>query len=318
MRIPKRIEPLVEEGLIDEVIRPLMSGKEAAVYLVRSRGELCCAKVYKEAAERTFHQRAAYQEGRTVRNSRRARAMEKGTRFGKQELENQWKSAEVDALYKLAAAGVRVPKPFAFEGGVLIMELVSDVEGNPAPRLGEVEFSPDEARAMHGRLIREVVRMLCAGLVHGDLSEYNILVAPDGPVIIDLPQAVNAAGNQSAKAILCRDVTNLAHYFGRYAPELVKTSYGPEMWALYSRGELSPTTELTGRFEKSQRAVDVGSVMREIESARDEAMRRLRQDALDSVRQAREAGLLDDEKDATGEPGKPKRSKRRGGWRRKH
>jgi RIO kinase 1 len=315
MRIPKRIEPLVEEGLIDEVIRPLMSGKEAAVYLVISRGQLCCAKVYKEAAERTFHQRAAYQEGRTVRNTRRARAMEKGTRFGKKELEAQWKSAEVDALYKLAAAGVSVPKPYAFEGGVLIMEMVSDGEGNPAPRLGEVTFTPEEATAMHARLIREVVRMLCAGLVHGDLSEYNILVGPDGPVIIDLPQAVNAAGNQSARAILCRDVDNLAHYFGRYVPELLKTSYGQEMWALYSRGELTPTTELTGRFEKSQRVVDVGVVMREIESARDEAMRRLGEEAVASVREAREAGLLDDEHKQS-QP-KPKASKRRGGWRRK-
>ncbi|MCB9786580.1 MAG: serine protein kinase RIO [Deltaproteobacteria bacterium] len=315
MRIPKRIEPLVEEGLIDEVVRPLMSGKEAAVYLVVSRGELCCAKVYKESTERTFRQRAAYQEGRTVRNSRRARAMEKGTRFGKRELEEAWQSAEVDALYKLAAAGVSVPTPHVFEGGVLIMEMVSDGEGNPAPRLGEVEFTPDEAKAMHQRLIQEVVRMLCAGLVHGDLSEYNILVGPNGPVIIDLPQAVNAAGNQSAKAILCRDVTNLAHYLGRFAPELLRTAYGPEMWELYSRGELTPDTALTGRFDKRQRVVDVGGVMREIDTAREEAMRRMGREVVDVRPPGKPKPAQQDGSDAEQAP-KPKRKRRGGAWRR--
>ena len=240
MKIPKRLEPLIEDGLIDGVVRQLMSGKEAMVFVVRCGDETRCAKVYKEADKRSFRQAVDYTENRKTKNSRQARAMAKGTRFGRQAQEKAWQSAEVDALYRLAAAGVRVPKPYNFHEGVLLMELVTDDEGNAAPRLNDVEFTPEVARTFHHRLIREVVRMLCAGVVHGDLSEYNILVGGDGPVIIDLPQAVDAAGNNHAPSMLERDVANLRTYFGRFAPELLATDYGKEIWALYEAGTLAP------------------------------------------------------------------------------
>ncbi len=277
MKSPKRLQSLIEEGLIDTVVRQLMSGKEAMVYVVRCGDETRCAKVYKEATQRSFRQAVDYTENRKVKNTRQARAMAKGTRFGRQAQEEAWQSAEVDALYRLAAAGVRVPKPYNFCDGVLLMELVADADGDAAPRLNDVVFTPDDARAHHATLIREVVRMLCAGVVHGDLSEFNILLAADGPVIIDLPQAVDAAGNNHAQRMLLRDVTNLQDFFGRFAPELMQTQYGPEIWALYERGVLQPDTPLTGRFERRTGPVDVGSVIREIDDARDEeAARRLR------------------------------------------
>jgi RIO kinase 1 len=274
MKIPKSIEPLVQDGLIDEVIRPLKSGKEAAIYVVLSEGEIRCAKVYKEANKRGFHSQAQYQEGRKVRNSRQARAMEKSSKFGRQQQEEMWQNAEVDALYRLASAGVRVPKPYNFVDGVLLMELVTDIHGNAAPRLNDLELSREQALEYHGLLIKEVVRMLCAGLVHGDLSEYNILVDADGPVIIDLPQAVDAAANNNAARMLERDVDNLADYFGRFAPELLTTQYGKEIWKLYETGNLTTQTELTGRFQADHKKADVRSVMREIKDAREEAMRR--------------------------------------------
>lgn len=277
MKSPKRLQSLIEEGLIDTVVRQLMSGKEAMVYVVRCGDETRCAKVYKEATQRSFRQAVDYTENRKVKNTRQARAMAKGTRFGRQAQEEAWQSAEVDALYRLAAAGVRVPKPYNFCDGVLLMELVADADGDAAPRLNDVVFTPEDARAHHATLIREVVRMLCAGVVHGDLSEFNILLAADGPVIIDLPQAVDAAGNNHAQRMLLRDVTNLQDFFGRFAPELMQTQYGPEIWALYERGVLQPDTPLTGRFERRAGPVDVGSVIREIDDARDEeAARRLR------------------------------------------
>ena len=226
MKTPQRLLPLVEEGLIDEVIRQLMSGKEAIVYVVRCGEDIRCAKVYKEADKRAFRQAVQYTEGRKVKNSRRARAMEKGSRFGREQQEEAWQSAEVDALHRLAAAGVRVPKPYNFLNGVLLMELVTDENGHAAPRLNDVELTAEKAREYHQKLIREVVRMLCAGIIHGDLSEYNVLVDGDGPVIIDLPQAIDAAGNNSAASLLERDVNNLAIWFGRFAPELIKTDYG--------------------------------------------------------------------------------------------
>ena len=268
MKSPKRLQSLLEEGLIDEVVRQLMSGKEAMVYVVRAAGETLCAKVYKEATQRSFRQAVDYTENRKVKNSRQARAMAKGTRFGRQAIEAAWQSAEVDALYRLAAAGVRVPAPINFFEGVLLMELVTDADGNAAPRLNDVEFTPEDALKHHATLLREVVRMLCAGVVHGDLSEFNVLLGADGPVIIDLPQAVDAAGNNHASRMLLRDVANLTSFFGRFAPELLSTDYGHEIWDLYKSGLLNPDVALTGLFEHQTGPVDVDGVLREIEDVR--------------------------------------------------
>ena len=276
MKTPKRIEPLVEDGLVDEVTRQLMSGKEATVYVVRCGDEIRCAKVYKEANQRGFHQAVHYTEGRKVKNSRQARAMEKGSRYGRKEQESAWQRSEVDALYKLAAAGVRVPYPYGFYEGVLLMELVSDEHGAAAPRLNDLELSAEQAREFHAMLIRQVVLMLCAGIVHGDLSEFNILVDRHGPVIIDLPQAVDAAANNNASRMLERDVENLANYFCQFAPELQDTQYGKEIWAIYQRGELLPDTPLTGCFQQIEKRADVYSVMREITAARDDHAAKLR------------------------------------------
>ena len=276
MKIPPRLQPLLEDGLIDEVNRQLMSGKEAMVFVVRCGDEVRCAKVYKEANKRSFRQSVDYTENRKVKNSRQARAMAKGTRYGREAQEEAWQNAEVDALYRLARAGVRVPTPYNFHAGVLLMELVTDADGNAAPRLNDVEFTPEQARVHFQALIKQVVLMLCAGVIHGDLSEFNILISHDGPVIIDLPQAVDAAGNNHAKAMLERDVANLADYFGRYAPELLATQYGKEIWALYEHGELTPETPLTGKFRSSSKPVDLNSVMREIEDVRLEEEARLR------------------------------------------
>lgn len=274
MKIPDRIKPLIEDGIIDDVLRQLKSGKEAAVYLVRCGSHVRCAKVYKEATQRTFRQAVEYQEGRKVKNSRRARAMEKGSSYGKQEKESAWQSAEVDALYRLAAAGVRVPKTHGFFEGVLLMDVVEDEDGNPAPRLNDVMMTAEEARTWHAQLIREVVVMLCAGMVHGDLSEFNILLAADGPVIIDLPQAVDAVNNNHAARLFERDVENLADYFGRFAPELLDTKYGKEIWKLYANGELKTDTPLTGQFAEPTEKADVRGVLREIDETLKEEMRR--------------------------------------------
>jgi len=278
MKPPKRLEPLIEDGLVDDVIRQLISGKEATVFVVRCGDDVRCAKVYKEANKRSFRQSVDYTEGRKVKNSRQARAMEKGSKYGRKAREDAWQSAEVDALYRLAAAGVRVPKPYNFHEGVLLMELVTDEHGNAAPRLSDVEFTAADARAHHHTLLREVVRMLCAGIVHGDLSEFNILLGSEGPVIIDLPQAVDAAGNNHASSMLERDVGNLTAYFGRFAPELLTTQYGKEIWSLYAHGDLHPEVELTGHFKQNTKPVDLKSVIRVIDDARaEEAERRLRQ-----------------------------------------
>jgi RIO kinase 1 len=276
VKIPKRIKPLVDEGLVDEVVRQLMSGKEADVYVVRCGQDLRCAKAYKEANRRSFRQNVQYTEGRKVKNSRRARAMEKGSRYGRQEQEQAWQNAEVDALYRLAAAGVRVPQPYNFLEGVLLMELVTDADGNAAPRLNDLALSESEARACHHALVRQVVRMLCAGIIHGDLSEYNVLVASDGPVIIDLPQAVDAAGNNGARAMLERDVDTLTAYFGRYAPDLRRTDYGREIWSIYASGKLHPEIELTGCFARSEKLADVAGLIREIDDVKKEEAARQR------------------------------------------
>jgi RIO kinase 1 len=284
MKTPQRLQSLLEEGLIDSVVRQLMSGKEAMVYVVRCGDDTRCAKVYKDATERSFRQAVDYTENRKVKNTRQARAMAKGTRFGRQATEAAWQSAEVDALYRLAAAGVRVPKPHNFCDGVLLMELVTDEHGDAAPRLNDVEFTAEDARLHHATLLTEVVRMLCAGVVHGDLSEFNILLGVTdgrpGPVIIDLPQAVDAAGNNHAGRMLLRDVANMRGFFGRFAPELLQTDYGREIWDLYQRGVLQPETALTGRFTHKTGPVNLGAVMGEIDDARaEEAARRLRMQA---------------------------------------
>jgi len=271
MKIPKRIQPLVEEGLVDEVVRQLMSGKEATVYVVRCGDEVRCAKVYKDAQQRNFRQSAAYQEGRKTKNSRDARARGRGTRYGRKIQEAAWQNAEVDALYRLAAAGVRVPQPHICFEGVLLMELVTDATGNAAPRLSDIEMSAATALEYHATLLDQVVLMLCAGVIHGDLSEYNILVGADGPVIIDLPQAVNAAGNSDAAAMLERDVGNLAAYFGRFAPELLVSEYGREIWSLYQAGLLVPGAKLSGRVTADERRADPEAVLRELALARKEA-----------------------------------------------
>lgn len=276
MKTPKRIESLVQDGLVTEVLRQLMSGKEATVYVVRCGEEIRCAKVYKDAKQRSFRQSASYQEGRRVKNSRQARAMEKGSRYGKQMQEEAWQNSEVDALYRLAAAGVRVPKPHLCFEGVLLMELVVDANGHAAPRLNDVQLNEALALQYHAYLLRQVVKMLCAGMIHGDLSEFNILVDADGPVIIDLPQAVDAAGNNNAFSMLERDVRNLAEFFGQFAPTLRGTEYAKEMWALYEKGLLHPEVELTGRVKSDTRPVNIKVVQQVIENARKEEEARLR------------------------------------------
>ncbi|MFS1983833.1 PA4780 family RIO1-like protein kinase [Vibrio breoganii] len=274
MKIPKRIQPLVDDGLVDEVKSQLMSGKEASVYVVRCGETIRCAKVYKEISQRSFKKATAYREGRKVRNSRRARAMEKGSGFGRDQQEKVWQSAEVDALYKLAAAGVRVPEPYGCFDGVLLMELVTDDEGYVAPRLNDVVISPEQAFQDHQVMMSYVVKMLCVGLIHGDLSEFNVLVDESGPVIIDLPQAVDAAANNNAEWMLTRDVNNIRDYYAQFAPELLSTEYAKEMWALYEKGDLKPDSKLTGEFKEDETAADLDSIILEIESARAEELNR--------------------------------------------
>ncbi|WP_298772684.1 PA4780 family RIO1-like protein kinase [uncultured Shewanella sp.] len=281
MKIPKRIQPLVDEGLVDEVLRPLMSGKEADVYVVRCGHDVRCAKIYKEADKRSFKKAVEYREGRKGRNSRRARAMEKGSKFGKQEQEQAWQNAEVDALYRLSYAGVRVPQPYGCFDGVLLMELITDEQGFVAPRLNDVSLTPEQAKAHHKKLMKDVQLMLCAGLIHGDLSEFNVLLDHTGPVIIDLPQAVDAAANNNAKRMLERDVNNMTQYYGQYDPDILSTRYGKEMWALFESGKLSPDTELTGHFKESNKVANVDSVLAEIQAAFDEE-----QDRKDRILQA--------------------------------
>ena len=267
MKIPKRILPLVDDGLVDEVLRPLMSGKEADVFVVRCGSKIRCAKIYKEAVKRSFKKAAQYTEGRKVRNSRRARAMEKGSKFGRKQQEETWQNAEVDALYRLASAGVRVPQPYGCFDGVLLMELITDEDGAVAPRLNDVAMSEEQALEDHALVMQYVVRMLCAGLVHGDLSEFNVLVDADGPVIIDLPQAVDAAANNNAHAMLERDVSNMTEYYGLFAPQLLKTRYAQEIWEHYEEGTLHPDITLSGNAEEDTHAADVDSIMLEIKAA---------------------------------------------------
>ncbi|MGO4221864.1 PA4780 family RIO1-like protein kinase [Lysobacter sp. TAF61] len=285
MKTPTALQALIDDGVIDEVLRPLKSGKEAAVFVVRSGEDVRCAKVYKDMAQRSFQQRVQYQEGRKVRGSREARAIGKASKYGRKQQETAWKNTEVDALYQLREAGVRVPEPHGYFHGVLVMELVTDAEGFSAPRLGEVELTAEQARQFHTVLMRQVVLMLCCGLIHGDLSAYNVLVGPNGPVVIDFPQVVSAAGNNAARQMLLRDVNNLTANLGRWAPELFDTWYGEEMWALFEAGTLLPDTVLTGKFTHDERRVDLDSVRDAINEARDEALIR---------QQGREAAALAD------------------------
>jgi len=275
MKVPKRIQPLVDDGLVDEVISQLMSGKEATVYMVRCGDDIRCAKVYKEAIKRSFKKAVQYQEGRKSRNSRRARAMEKGSKYGRNQQESAWQNAEVDALYKLADAGVRVPQPFGCFDGVLLMELVTDDEGDVAPRLNDVIMSAEQAREDHALVMHYVKLMLCAGIIHGDLSEFNVLVDDYGPVIIDLPQAVDASANNNAKAMLLRDVTNMTNYYAQFSPALKQSRYAEEMWALFERGELTAESELTGLFKDNNVSANVDMVLEEIKAAFAEEQARL-------------------------------------------
>ncbi|WP_166370853.1 PA4780 family RIO1-like protein kinase [Psychromonas sp. SA13A] len=275
MKIPKRIQPLVDDGIVDNVLRQLMSGKEATVYVVQCGDQVRCAKVYKEASKRSFKNAVLYNEGRKVRNGRNARAMQKGSKFGREQQEEIWQSTEVDALYKFADAGIRVPTPYGCFGGVLIMELITDAEGFAAPRLNDVTLSQEKAMIDHAKVMDYVVRMLSVGVIHGDLSEFNVLVDEEGPVIIDLPQAVDAAGNNNAKKMLLRDVNNMTQYYSQFAPELAKTRYGEEIWSIFETGELSPKTILTGRFVDSDIDADVDGVLHEINAAREEELDRL-------------------------------------------
>lgn len=267
MKTPKRLQPLIDEGLVDEVLRPLMSGKEAAVYVVRCGEAIRCAKVYKDASQRSFKKAVQYQEGRKVRSSRRARAMEKGSSFGREQAEESWQNAEVDALYKLSDAGVRVPTPYGCYDGVLLMELIVDEDGDVAPRLNDIQLTAEQARRDHKIMMQDVLRMLAVGLVHGDLSEFNVLQDQQGPVIIDLPQAVDAAANNNAQWMLTRDVDNITQYYAQFAPELASSQYAKEIWALFEAGNLNPETPLTGSFIEEEREVDLNAVLDEINAA---------------------------------------------------
>ncbi len=274
MKVPKSIQPLIDDGLVDEVLRSLMSGKEAQVFLVRCGQEICCAKVYKDVADRSFKKAVQYQEGRKIRNSRRQRAMEKRSKFGRDQQEEVWQRAEVDALFQLAAAGVRVPKPYGLFGGVLLMELIVGADGDVAPRLNDISMSAEQAIRDHATLMNYVLRMMFVGLIHGDLSEFNVLQDAEGPVIIDLPQVVNAAANNSAKSMLQRDVENITQYYARFAPELAQTHYAEEIWELHENGELQPNFKLTGKFEFPTEAADVDAVLHLIDVAYEEEQER--------------------------------------------
>ena len=317
MRVPQRLAPLMDQGIIQEVVRPLLSGKEAKLFLVISEGEPCVAKVYKEQQQRSFKHRAEYTEGRRVRNSRTQRAINKRSRYGRALDEAAWHEAEVDAIYRLCAANVRVPRPLAFVEGVLVMEMICDEEGHPAPRLADLDLTRREAKAMIQQLLREVVKMLCAGVVHADLSDFNILLGRDGPVLIDFPQFVDPSSNSNAKRLLLRDVKNLTWFFGRYAPELRRLKYGFEIWDLYQRGQLIPDTPLTGRHQRPKKRTDTASLLEEIEAAEEESRRRREALGLPPPRRPRAPVFHDEQAPTATADQQEKPAKRRSRRRRK-
>jgi len=270
MKMPKKLKPLYEDGIVDEVLSQLMSGKEATVYVVRCGKDIRCAKVYKEAHKRSFKKAVEYQEGRRGRNSRRGRAMENKSNYGRKQQEEAWQNAEIDALYRLADAGVRVPQPYGCFDGVLLMELITDAGGNVAPRLNDVHLTQEQAMEDHTSIMNDVARMLSVGVIHGDLSEFNVLLDEHGPVIIDLPQAVDASGNNNAKTMLERDVNNMTNYYAQFAPQLANSQYAKEIWNLYENGELRSDFQLTGQFKESDAEADVDEVILQIKAAFEE------------------------------------------------
>ncbi|HAT09639.1 MAG TPA: serine protein kinase RIO [Planctomycetes bacterium] len=274
MLIPDRLRSMIDDGFVRRIIRPLKSGKEAEVFVVETEDGICAAKVYKEAHRRNFRQRQDYVEGRRSGDTRRDRAIDSGSRFGQAQREAAWQTAESDTMRRLNAAGIRIPRLRQLGDGVLLMDLVTGADGDPAPQLATQHYQRDEAKHWHYQLVHEVSRMLCAGVVHGDLSEYNILHATNGPVIIDFPQATDAARNSNAKRLLLRDVNNLTRFFSRFAPELRRSEYGQEMWLLHEQTALKPDTRLTGRYTAARGAVDAQIVLREIEAAKRDAAKR--------------------------------------------
>jgi RIO kinase 1 len=242
------LAPLLADGVVEEICGRLKSGKEADLWLVRHGGEIVAAKVYKARQTRSFKNNAGYKEGRQVRDTRTQRAMERGSRFGRAAAEESWKAKEADALYALHAAGVRAPRPVLFYEGVLLMELVVDAHGHPAPRLVDARVPREQAAALYADLRAQAVRMLGCDLIHGDLSPYNVLLGRNGPVLIDFPQVVGAAHNSQAESFFHRDLENLRRFFAGIDPALrAAANDAREIWRAYVRRELTPDFVPSGR-----------------------------------------------------------------------
>jgi len=236
-----KLDVLIADGVIDEVLGRLKSGKEANISLVRRGEAVIAAKVYKDRSTRSFKNNSDYKEGRKVRNTRTQRAIDRGGQFGRDAAEQAWKSAEADALYKLAGTGVRVPEPVMFYEGVLLMDLVCDAEGRPAPRLIDVAIERDAAIGIFADLVAQMISMLCCDLIHGDLSPYNILAAAEGPTIIDFPQVISAVHSSRAEYFFLRDFDNIVRFLAGFDPSLaVHTADGRAIWRAYVSRELTP------------------------------------------------------------------------------